>query len=85
MVDLTTKQRTFNAECFVNQIITPLADKNYTGGRNPHASRIRAHLDHCHGHLSKSPEFFGTNNALRVGQPLYSQLLVPSDFGFAGI
>jgi hypothetical protein len=53
VVDLVTTQRTFNSEYFVEQIMTPLVNKIYPGGRNPHTPGIQVHPDNYHVYFSK--------------------------------
>jgi hypothetical protein len=81
LLDLMPSQYRFNAQYFVEHVMTPLVQTVFPQGRTQYTPRLNAHLDNCRVHFSKVTEqLFIENQLLHVPHPPYSPDLAPSDF-----
>jgi hypothetical protein len=80
VVDLMTVQDRFNSQYFADNVVIPLTQEIFPGGRRAHIRRLNVHQDNCRVHFSKVAERFLTeNDLLRVPHPPYSPDIAPSD------
>jgi hypothetical protein len=85
VVDLMTLQRSFDCQCFVNNVMTQLIANIFLMRRIPHPRRLHLHLDNSRVHFSKVIEQFITQKQiLRVLHRFYSLDIALADFWLFG-
>jgi hypothetical protein len=81
VVDRLLNHAKMNDAYFVTNILIPLEQTIFPGGRAPHERRPVVHFDSCSVHTSRvSTDWLEEYNILRMPHPPYSTDLVPSDF-----
>jgi hypothetical protein len=70
-----------NSTYFVTNILIPIEQAIFPGGRAPHERRLVVHFDSCSVHTSRvSADWLEEHNILRMPHQPYSPDLAPSDF-----
>jgi hypothetical protein len=70
-----------NSAYFVTDLLIPLEQAIFPGGREPHERRFVVHFDGCSVHSSRiSTDWLEEHSILCLPHPIYSPYLAPSNF-----
>jgi histone-lysine N-methyltransferase SETMAR len=80
VIDRLPNHSKMNSAYFVTNILIPIEQAIFPGGRAPHERRHVVHFDSCSVHTSRvSTDWLEEHSIRRISHPPYSSDLAPSD------